>query len=943
MRYEKTIQRFVRVMLAFTFLLLFQTWHLNTLANNILVQNSKLVPHSNSSSLVEFDLSWENSWRVSDLGDGVGNWDAAWVFVKYRVPLSEGGDGLWNHAWLSTDNNHHSVKNENGVAATITIGTTDIEFNGSTAPRGMGAFVHRSEYGHGNINWQGVSLQWNFAEQGHNIADLVDIKIFAIEMVYVAEGAFYVGSGVLTSGNFKDGTTNNPFLISSEDPLEIGNEVGKLWGSSTSGNNTIGSEGTLAAAYPKGFTAFYMMKYSISQQQYVDFLNTLTRAQQDSRTGTNLAAGVTSVTNRYVMSNSSTMEWRNGIRCDATIPANSPITFYCDLNNNDTPSEADDGQWIACNWLSWPDGAAYTDWAGLRPMTELEYEKAARGLATPVANEYAWGTATVASSDYTLGNAGTASEGINANYSTTAGNAIYNLTRGSIGGPLRVGIFAAHGSNSGRITAGASYWGIMELSGNVGEFAVSVGHNTGRNFTGLHGDGTLSAAGHANVTAWPGLWVWDGGVTRAWGIGQRGGGFGSADTRIRVSDRFSSQNSIYYLRGGGQGLRAVRSAPFTAGEIQDSGETICAQTAAVQISSIMAANAGDGVIQYRWQSSADEAFSSPTVIEHNQPDFTPPSDLTADIWYRRQAKDDVQDWTTSAGIWKVTVISVPDAPAEGTHDQITKSEIRWQWNSVSGATGYRWHTADDFDAATDVGTDTHHLETGLNPGTSYTRYVWAYNSCYNSAVKSITETTAEPEDGDTFTFTDTRDDQEYLAVYIGDQLWMAENLNYVPTSGSWCYQNDPSNCDLYGRLYNWSTAMDGASSSATNPSGVQGICPPGWHLPSDSEWRQLVSYVGTEPGRKLKSDRTDPDYDHPRWDYHETNFGLDTFGFSGLPGGRRIFGGFSTFGETGYWWTTTEFGSDSATAHVFSYSTNSVSRYHSDKTTGYSVRCVRDE
>jgi formylglycine-generating enzyme required for sulfatase activity len=214
--------------------------------------------------------------------------------------------------------------------------------------------------------------------------------------------------------------------------------------------------------------------------------------------------------------------------------------------------------YVACNFLSWMDGAAYSDWAGLRPMTELEFEKACRGLETPVANEYAWGTATVAGNAYTLENDNATNEGIASNYSTSTGNASYDITDGSIDGPLRVGIFAANADNQGRITAGASYYGIMELSGNLWERAVTVGNATGRDFTGLHGNGALSTNGHANETAWPGLT--SGEVTGATGSGFRGGSWNSAATYMRVSARFyaafSNSNRV-----NNYGFRAVRVAP----------------------------------------------------------------------------------------------------------------------------------------------------------------------------------------------------------------------------------------------------------------------------------------------------------------------------------------------------------------------------------------------
>jgi len=204
------------------------------------------------------------------------------------------------------------------------------------------------------------------------------------------------------------------------------------------------------------------------------------------------------------------------------------------------------------------DGAAYSDWAGLRPMTELEFEKACRGPETPVANEYAWGTVTVASNPYTLGNPSATNEGIASNYSTSAGNASYSSTVGSIDGPLRVGIFAANADNSGRITAGASYYGIMELSGNLWERAVTVGNPTGRAFTGLHGNGALSTNGYANETAWPGLT--GGEVTLATGSGFRGGHWSDSSTYMRVSDRNRGAYTNTY-RFNLLGFRAVRVVP----------------------------------------------------------------------------------------------------------------------------------------------------------------------------------------------------------------------------------------------------------------------------------------------------------------------------------------------------------------------------------------------
>jgi uncharacterized protein (TIGR02145 family) len=111
----------------------------------------------------------------------------------------------------------------------------------------------------------------------------------------------------------------------------------------------------------------------------------------------------------------------------------------------------------------------------------------------------------------------------------------------------------------------------------------------------------------------------------------------------------------------------------------------------------------------------------------------------------------------------------------------------------------------------------------------------------------------EESDETTGEFTDSRDGQVYKWVKIGNQVWMAENLNYE-TPNSWWYDNNSANGDIYGRLYTWAAAMNGESSSNSVPSGVQGVCPDGWHLPSDAEWTVLTDYLGGESvaGGKMK-------------------------------------------------------------------------------------------
>jgi uncharacterized protein (TIGR02145 family)/uncharacterized repeat protein (TIGR02543 family) len=188
------------------------------------------------------------------------------------------------------------------------------------------------------------------------------------------------------------------------------------------------------------------------------------------------------------------------------------------------------------------------------------------------------------------------------------------------------------------------------------------------------------------------------------------------------------------------------------------------------------------------------------------------------------------------------------------------------------------------------------------------------------------------------TFTDSRDGTEYKYVTIGGKKWMADNLNYEIADGteSWCYNNKPDSCAKYGRLYTWNTAMGGSSSSTKNPSGVQGVCPEGWHLPSRAEWDVLMTAVGgsSTAGKALKSTSG----------WSNNGNGTDEFGFLALPGGRRYSGGyFDNAGRNGNWWTATEDGSGYAYGRVMYYNNGYVDEDDNNMGYGNSVRCVGDD
>jgi len=176
--------------------------------------------------------------------------------------------------------------------------------------------------------------------------------------------------------------------------------------------------------------------------------------------------------------------------------------------------------------------------------------------------------------------------------------------------------------------------------------------------------------------------------------------------------------------------------------------------------------------------------------------------------------------------------------------------------------------------------------------------------------------------GTSGTFTDSRDSKSYKWVKIGEQFWMAENLNYN-TSGSDCYEYSESNCNIYGRLYNWNAAL--------------AACPSGWHLPSDAEWTTLTNFVGGLPiaGTMLKSTSG--------WDDNEdgnSGNGTDYYDFAALPGGYG-FGGFYALGSFGCWRSSTNSGSGLAYVRRM-FTSEIVDSYENNSSVLCSVRCLHN-
>lgn len=475
-----------------------------TNANELTIKNITLTEKNTTNGYIkiQFDISWKNSFRVNADPEF---WDAAWVFVKFRDSIG----GNWKHATLSFLSNEHTAPEDAVINA---------------AEDGKGLFIYRKNEGTGDVSWRGIKAKWEYRMDRISDSATVELQMIGIEMVYVPDGAFYIGDGA-SEGTFRKVTANAPARITdkgivikcentSYDDSQLEGKGIYVDGDDGIGNNE--TEEVTNMFYPTGYLSYYCMKYEITQQQYTDFLNLLTEKQAYNR-------------------------WQK-------------ITSHRYGITGSYPEFETNSPHVACNFLSWMDGVAYADWAGLRPMSELEYEKACRGMEFPVKNEYAWGTAEITTSSYKLQKTDKKDEFIEND--TFPGNASYAISSKNYNAPIRVGIFAKDSTT--RQQSGATYYGIMEMTGNLYERVVTLGNETGRLFAGDHGDGALTEEGFADVENWPGLV--EGKVINAQGSGLRGGYWYLKTEYLGVSVRdfaaFGSDSKAH-----SHGFRAVRFSP----------------------------------------------------------------------------------------------------------------------------------------------------------------------------------------------------------------------------------------------------------------------------------------------------------------------------------------------------------------------------------------------
>ena len=493
-------------------------------ANNLQITG---VAVNQTTQLVTFTLSWDNSWNVAAAPN---NWDAAWVFITWRR-CSDGDATPFTHGTLSATTSDHSYTNLQAMTSVTGGAVTQSVPQGGVLDFTDGLMLAPAIVEMGSISSSVSMKDTNQPPLGTNVT----VSVFAIEMVYIPQGNFTAGDGT--------GAATSQYSIMGSNALNAtginittANETGPttFYFNNESAPGNVQTVTAVPAAFPKGQYGFYCMKYEISEGQYTAFLNNL----------------------GYI---------------SAPAGARYPGNYTANRNqlNGGVPPYTTNRQDRAQNWLSWADVSAYLDWACLRPMTELEYEKACRGIAAPVLGDYAWGN-TVISTGLALTFSGAGVE--NGTETVTAGNCIYGgaaptFTNGDAGqGPSRCGIFATAAST--RVTAGASYYGVMDMTGNVREAVVAIAADasgaasepgTTNTFNRSWGDGAIDpVTGNHNVATWPGALIADANTAITNYVGHKGGAWNNAIAQLTISERWYVYNAPVISRQSYNGGRGVR-------------------------------------------------------------------------------------------------------------------------------------------------------------------------------------------------------------------------------------------------------------------------------------------------------------------------------------------------------------------------------------------------
>lgn len=680
-------------------------------------------------------------------------------------------------------------------------------------------------------------------------------------------------------------------------------EDGDSWSGTFSG--TIESNGTrnTTKVYPSGFEGFYAMKYEISQEQYVRFLNKLNATQQKARTREDLDQ---LEEGEYVFgTHRDRPNCRNGIVVGAR--SNGVAIFACDLNPDGRVSQEDDGQTVACNYLSVNDMLAYADWAGLRPLSEMEYEKMGRRPYPQAPDARGWAGGVRDLAELPTGEVfapRTTKGGIDERLIDGNLNA-----GGKVSGPVRVGSYASGAQVPSE--AGASYWGVMDLSGNLAEYYYNAG-STGRGFGDAYygycnGDGALDANGEANIhtSYWP---------RNAKAFALRGGSFMSEVTAISegetaLSDRshalgaasLTSRDSTmtFRLGHGYTYLTYKRNTTYSSyltlsnGRTTKSGtatDSVCVgDTYTIRGSELLDATGnpvdGGGKTSYLWYRQENNSSEWRIIPNENGRDL-----VLTDIWSDRQNVNNNERFqyfyvrrmafapngafhvSNSVLIYRINprftfnrladTIRADNSALGFVVNTGLETTMSWHWKAA-GADGsnlplqystssVNWYVPkrSDFN---DIAGQTHVVICEMDffrkcPRRQEVTVHVEKRPVVGVASNDITMGGSDPSKECGVVMQDMRTQSAsrlYKTVKIGNQCWMAENLRY-DGAGMSAYsglKNDDPSGDKYGRLYKYNATV------------VNNACPSGWRLPTRAEVQVLVNNLGGDnyAGRKAKA------------------------------------------------------------------------------------------
>ncbi|MCB0705865.1 MAG: SUMF1/EgtB/PvdO family nonheme iron enzyme [Saprospiraceae bacterium] len=429
-----------------------------------------------------FNVRWDNAWSNEK------NNDAVWLFFKSVLP-----DG-YKHIQVMTSG--HSI---------VSVFTDNITLDFEVPNDGTGLFIFPEKEYRGRVEAT-VKVILDIKSFENIDTRNSSLTAYGIEMVHIPKGRFTLGDPDIKALEF--GSFYHPDSLGNFDGLVSINAENQEFEIAINGDIYYRApegyegdqKGVIPATYPKGVTSFYIMKYEPTEGQYAAFLNSLSKKQIENRI-------IINETNYYSQGGKIVIE--NG-KYSSTYP-NKP-----------------------CQFMSWDDAIAYSDWAGLRPMTEFEFTKATRGESKPIAGEFPWGS--------------------------KSKEKIQRLP--DINGMLIMlnGWDESKLTDKNRAYFGASYYWVMDMAGSMWERLITVGHPNGRNYRGSNGDGILSLNGNATNGDWPI------GIETSGGIGFRGGGFYGYNREYHNFNPFSPIAYRTYgawqggMRNNSYGARFVRNS-----------------------------------------------------------------------------------------------------------------------------------------------------------------------------------------------------------------------------------------------------------------------------------------------------------------------------------------------------------------------------------------------